>query len=249
MDHTPIPKSRIVSDLIFAALAFVSVGLLAFEFTHAISLGQQKIFTVIDLTIAALFAADFAYGLISAPKTGCFLKNRWYEVLAFIPLTDPVARALRSIRLLSVIRLIWLVRFIRTFSRLKRIDDVVVHYSKNNSYLFSLILAATLLVYTGAVAFFKYEFGINPNVNSFFDSLWWSIVTLTTVGYGDIVPITTEGRIVAIVLMLLGIGVLLAAVISISERVIKTSGQIVNRSLHGSPESDSTLSDYDRAKS
>ncbi len=67
-----------------------------------------------------------------------------------------------------------------------------------------LIGNATLLV---AVSLFYYfESGLNPNVTSFWDALWWGLVSVTTVGYGDVVPVTPQGRIIATVLIITGVG-------------------------------------------
>jgi len=60
----------------------------------------------------------------------------------------------------------------------------------------------------GAVAAYYAEHPVNPEFATFGDSLWWAIVTLTTVGYGDIVPETTAGRIAAVMIMLTGVAVL-----------------------------------------
>ena len=60
----------------------------------------------------------------------------------------------------------------------------------------------------GADLFHAFEYGVNENVQSFFDSIWWAMVTITTVGYGDIAPVTTGGRVVSMLLMMLGIGFL-----------------------------------------
>ncbi len=68
------------------------------------------------------------------------------------------------------------------------------------------IMSGTLLVIlAGSFSFFLFEVGINPQVTTFFDSVWWAVVTLTSLGYGDIYPMTTEGRIVGIFLMFLGV--------------------------------------------
>ncbi len=58
-----------------------------------------------------------------------------------------------------------------------------------------------------AMAFYHFELAANPNVTEFSDSIWWSFVTLTSVGYGDITPVTREGRIVGVLLMIFGTGV------------------------------------------
>ena len=62
---------------------------------------------------------------------------------------------------------------------------------------------------------------VNQNVHGFFDSFWWAMSTVTTVGYGDIYPVTTEGRIVAIFLMLAGIGTLGVYTAAIANYVIR----------------------------
>src|SRR6476660_2064604 len=72
-------------------------------------------------------------------------------------------------------------------------------------YLFSVVSAITL---SGAMAFHHFEAGANDNVKSFWDSLWWAVVTMTTIGYGDIYPHTAGGRLSAVYLMFAGIGVL-----------------------------------------
>ena len=53
--------------------------------------------------------------------------------------------------------------------------------------------------------FYLFEEGINPDVNSVFDAFWWGLVTVTTVGYGDTVPVTMEGKVIAMALMVTGV--------------------------------------------
>ena len=66
-------------------------------------------------------------------------------------------------------------------------------------------MLATILT-CGALFFYFFEFGINPNLQSVGDAFWWAVVTMTTTGYGDIYPITVGGRIVAVFLMFTGLG-------------------------------------------
>jgi voltage-gated potassium channel len=82
------------------------------------------------------------------------------------------------------------------------------HAFIRSAWLVEISTAITALVSAAALAFHYFEHGTNPKVHGLWDSFWWAIVTVTTVGYGDIYPVTTPGRIVAILLMFTGIGAL-----------------------------------------
>ena len=71
-----------------------------------------------------------------------------------------------------------------------------------------LLLATAVIVTLGAICIYSVEHGTNKSIATLDDAFWWAIVTTTTVGYGDVSPVTGEGRVVAVVLMLLGIGFL-----------------------------------------
>lgn len=68
----------------------------------------------------------------------------------------------------------------------------------------SLVLMGNGVLVAATLGVYYFERGINPKIVSYFDSLWWGIATFTTIGYGDIVPVTLEGRIIGIGLMYLG---------------------------------------------
>ena len=95
--------------------------------------------------------------------------------------------------------------------RLARLARLVVA-SKRARQLFDRIgrvaIVAVSVMITGAVIAYYAEHPVNPEFATFGDSLWWAIVTLTTVGYGDIVPATTTGRVTAVMIMLTGVAVL-----------------------------------------
>lgn len=67
-------------------------------------------------------------------------------------------------------------------------------------------LATLVVVGVGAIGIFAVERGQNANIQSVGDALWWAVVTTTTVGYGDVSPVTGEGRLIAVALMVVGIG-------------------------------------------
>lgn len=129
------------------------------------------------------------------------LRAGWLDLILVI-VTVPVAPASHH-----GARLLRLARVFRAGIAL----TAVVHRSRallRHQHFHLVGLVAVVAVSLGALAIFAVESGVNPRIGSMGDAAWWAIVTATTVGYGDISPVTTEGRVIAVVLMLLGIGVI-----------------------------------------
>ncbi|TGV07890.1 two pore domain potassium channel family protein, partial [Mesorhizobium sp. M00.F.Ca.ET.186.01.1.1] len=74
--------------------------------------------------------------------------------------------------------------------------------------MWQVLGVVTIIMLGSSTAIYLLEYGVNENIKSFPDALWWSIVTTTTVGYGDISPVTSGGRIMATILMVTGIGMI-----------------------------------------
>lgn len=212
------PESlSIPKELLFAALAIISVGLLVFELTQDLMEEQRKWLTALDLTIAGLFLTYFIIGIARANDRKRFFRERWYELIASIPFPVTTLQALRPLRIIRVIRII------RLAARLKRVADSTVDGAAFQ--LLNLFLIVTTIVFAGAVAFFEFEQASNPQVKTLFDAFWWAMVTSTTVGYGDISPITTEGRISAMLLMLVGIGTVGSVIAILTNRFTNTESR------------------------
>jgi voltage-gated potassium channel len=89
------------------------------------------------------------------------------------------------------------VQSIRLF--IKRISNLV-----QQPIFIALTIFGNLVIATGAFLLFYLEFGVNPHIKSLLDTIWWAVATVTTVGYGDVIPITSDGKIVGIVMMIVG---------------------------------------------
>ena len=203
-------------ELLFMVLALVSVSLIVIEMVGELNPHQTELFERVDLVIASIFLVEFIWRLWRAEDRKRFWARSWWELLAAIPITTDMARALRGVRLLRVIRLIRLLRIIRLGVRLHIILTRMRAFGEA-THLVTISVTVTTIVFGGAVGFHYFEFGQNPNVKSFWDSAWWSLITVTTVGYGDIFPVTPEGRIIAAGLLVVGLaafGVFTAALAS-----------------------------------
>jgi len=203
--HDPTVRS-LRNELIIIFLALVSVGLLLFEVVADLAPHQRVIIERVDLGIAIIFLLEFLWRFQRAESKLRFLRQSWWELLAAIPITNDMARALRSVRLLRLLQVVRILRVIRLTARVEVLFEQARLF-REQTQIITVSMTLATVVLCGGLGFHFFEFGVNPNVKSFRDSLWWSIVTVTTVGYGDIVPVTAGGRIVAVPLLIVGLAV------------------------------------------
>ncbi len=153
---------------------------------------------------AELMGLPFSVG----PALWAVLRQKLAYVSSPIALVDllailPSYRPLRFLRLFLLFRLLKLFRYTRS---LGAFGEVLVE-KRFELYTLSLFVGSVVLIATVAIYLFEAE-APGSQVKTLMDALYWSVITVTTVGYGDIVPITTEGRVVAMVLVFAGIGVI-----------------------------------------
>lgn len=180
-------ERRAEIPLILLALAF----LVAYAWPvldPRIDSGLKGFLAVISWAVWAAFAADLLIRLALADDRRTYALRHWYDV-ALVAL--PLLRPLRLLRLLA------LVRILDRSASSNLAGRVLVYVSG----------AAALAVGLGALAVLDAERKApEANITTFGDALWWACTTVTTVGYGDRFPVTVEGRLVAVALMLVGIG-------------------------------------------
>jgi voltage-gated potassium channel len=153
------------------------------------------------------FCGEFGIRWAARPRLR-FLREAWFDLLLIVvspPFLVPDAlqgaRGLRAVRMLRLLRLVRAGAVAAIGLRLGR------HLFGRRKFHYTAVVAVAVVL-MGALGMFAVERGQNHSVSSFGDALWWSVVTATTVGYGDLSPVTTEGRFIAVLLMLTGIGVI-----------------------------------------
>lgn len=174
-------------------LAIVYVFLIVLELMDA-SIANSIGYSVLDWLLWFIFVCDYFINLYFADDSIEYIQNHVLELIAIIPF-DSFFSFLRLGRLARLFRL---VKVARIFALSNRFWDTVNRLLHTNS------LSKVLLLNISAVLTSSVLLSIIEG-KSFFDAVWWSIVTMTTVGYGDIVPQDTISKIIAILLMLVGI--------------------------------------------
>jgi voltage-gated potassium channel len=172
---------------------------------------------VYDNLICAIFLLDFFINLRASPKKSDYLiKERgWLDLLGSIP---SLGVAFKYSGLFRLARLSRLTRIARLLGRKQRGDLLREIVQKRGEYAAFITILMTLIILSSAsVLVLQFE-GRSPdaNIKTGWDAFWYSVVTITTVGYGDRYPVTPWGRVIAMFIMFMGVGIIgaLASILS-----------------------------------
>jgi voltage-gated potassium channel len=189
-----VERHDIAWELAMALLAIVYVAV-GFALDDPALQPMAPTLEATELILTVAFAAEFVSRIVAARDRAAYLRGHWIDLVALVP-------ASRGLRILRILRLLRLVRaFAGVYRALGHVGSLAQHRG-----LQTIILSWLGVMVICCAAIYFAERDINPAIRSPFDALWWGISTMTTVGYGDVVPMTAEGRIAASALMLLGIG-------------------------------------------
>jgi len=168
----------------------------------------RDLLTLYDNVICVIFLGDFAMNLAGArPRSAYFIKQRgWLDLLGSIPSFSfiPFTALFRLARLSRLVRIS---KLLGGKNRKALITDVL--HNRGQYATFITVLAAGMVLSVASVLILQFE-SVDPdaNIQTGGDAIWWGIVTLTTVGYGDRFPVTFLGRLTAVSVMLAGIGII-----------------------------------------
>jgi voltage-gated potassium channel len=186
-------------QLFMLALCVFALAALGVETLAPLQPATRQILEYADTAVCLLFFTDFAVQLVRAPnRWSYFVRWGWIDLLSSIPMVDVlrVGRAARALRILRVLRGVRSTKLLVEFFLGRR----------TQSAFLAAAIVSLLLVVFASIAILQFEGVPGANIASAEDAVWWAVVTLTTVGYGDRYPVTGEGRILAALLMTAGVG-------------------------------------------
>ena len=158
---------------------------------------------------------ELAFVLIVAPRKGAALRAHWLDVAIVLFTAPAFGRFLASLRLVRLVRLLRLLRLGVILGRAVQAERAL---TSGDALRLVALITVFVVVVSGAV-----ESVVDTgDSHSLWDAIWWAVVTVTTVGYGDVYPTTVQGRIVAMVVMLVGIGFLSVLTATIASHFVKT---------------------------
>jgi voltage-gated potassium channel len=182
-------------DLLIVVLSVYVLGALIAETFFTLPKETSRIIALLDNVICLFFLADFVHRLYRAENKLSFMKWGWIDLVASIPAFEGG----RTLRLFRVVRIL------RAFRSMTHIVQFIFHNRQRGTFTTVALLSVLLIIFS-SIAILQVENTEQSNIRTAEDALWWSYVTITTVGYGDKFPVTTTGRIIAAVLMTAGVG-------------------------------------------
>jgi voltage-gated potassium channel len=215
----PRPKSNSYTIFIFV-LTIISLVVMVVMLIPWLDDETVKVLSGYDNLICVIFLIDFFINLRNSPKkSDYFIKDRgWLDLLGSIPslgLFANVGKYAGLLRLARLSRLARIGRLMKGGGKEALVKDVLANRSRYTGFI--TILMTIIILTTCSVLVLQFESkSADANIKSGWDALWYAIVTITTVGYGDRYPVTVLGRISGVFIMFAGVGIIgvLASILS-----------------------------------
>jgi len=200
-------KGKKIFDIFIQILIVISLISFSMETLPNLSPLFTKILNILEFIIVMIFTLEYIVRVITS-------KNKIKFIFSFFGLIDLIAilpfyltmnidlRAVRTFRLFRLFRMFKLLRYSKAIERFKN----AFYVAKEELILFFII--TIMILFVSSVGIYYFEYQAQPDTfSSVFHSLWWAVATLTTVGYGDIAPITVGGKIFTFIVLMVGLGV------------------------------------------
>ena len=217
-------KSRYFSFFI-QALILISIITFSFETIPDLKPQTRTILQFIEVFSVIVFTIEYILRIYVADNKPKFIFSIFgiIDFLAILPFYLSFGVDLRSLRALRFLRLFRVLKLVRYNKAMKHFTSAI-KLAKEEILLF--IFITLILIYFSAVGIYYFENQAQPeHFSSIFESLWWAIITLTTVGYGDVYPITVGGKVFTFFILMIGLGIVAIPTGIISSALTKSIGE------------------------
>jgi voltage-gated potassium channel len=182
-----------VSKMLLSLIIIVDVILITYSLIFNISDALYQKILLFDIVTCIILLFDFFYGFFKSSDKKQYFRDNWIELIASIPFDIVLSPfiVLRYLRLIRIVRVIFLVseyfEVVGKFLKNTRLDEILAVF-------IIIVIGSTLSLYL-----------VDPGMNNIFDDLWFVVVSITTVGYGDITPVSVYGKILSLILLIVGV--------------------------------------------
>jgi voltage-gated potassium channel len=198
--------------ILVATLAVIPVMVIELE---ASSSAWRDAAFAANWLIWAIFVSELAFILTVAPRKAAALRAHWLDAVIIVVTAPLFGRFLASLRLVRLVRLLRLVRLTAIVTRAVQRERA---FSSGATFRLVALLTLVVVILSGSVE----ALVDSGEFHSTWDGIWWALETVTTVGYGDVPVKSVDGRIIAMVVMLVGIGFLSVLTATIASHFVKT---------------------------
>ena len=221
-------------DLFVQSLIIFSISVFAIETLPDLTLGTLEILRYLEVVIVIIFTFEYLLRLIVSKNKIGFIFSFWgiIDLLAIVPFyliafgLDLDLVFLRTLRLFRLVRIIKLARYSKSFTR------IMLAFKIAKEDLLVAFGATSIMLIIASFGIYIFENPVQPDkFSSVFHSLWWALATLTTVGYGEIYPITLGGKVFTGLILMIGLGIVALPAGIIASSLTEAREQLENTNI------------------
>ncbi len=195
-------RMKIGYEVFITVLAVVAVTMSFLDLTERIDIADSKNLIILENSILLIFFIDYSVGLYLAQDKKIYIKKHIFSLIAIIPFNSffRAFRVVRTLRVLMLYEVLQVFKFLRVLAFSRKVKHDINNFLRTSGFIYIILVSIAAIFFSAGAIYYA-----EPDIKSFDDALWWSVVTATTLGYGDITPQTHLGRIIASLLMFAGI--------------------------------------------